>query len=364
MPLRMLRALVLVVCLLMAGAGSAAADDTPIRDHDLVPEDYFSIAGIGPFDVAPDGMRVAYVESRWDKGEDGRVPELWVLSMGTQERERLTFDGDPIGSPHWSPDGRWIYFTSSKKRDDGKKAPFNGKSQVWRISAQGGDVQPVTRVKDGVHGYELSADGRSLYYATKKKHVAEDPWKSLREEFGDLEYGHGVVKYSQIWKLNLVDWREEKVVDEERVIGAFEVSPDERFIAMLTTPTAELITNEGWSRADIFDTKSGEVTTLPDRKWRDEAPSPYGWMLGLTWADDSRALAFRVDFDGYPGEVFVAEFDDDGHVGTQKLTRPDEVYVTGAMHWKPMTRDFCFTADDHARTRVLCPAGCRWWDAG
>lgn len=337
--------------------GAVCAADTVVRDHDLEPDDYFTIAGIGAMEMSPDGQFVAYVESRWDKTEDGRVRDLWIVSVASQERERLTFDTFSVGSLHWSPDGKWIYFTSSRKRDDGEKAPYNGKTQVWRIGAKGGDVQPVTRVKDGINGYQLSADGKSLYYATKKKHVAEDPWKDLRDEFDSLEYGHGVVKYSQIWKLDLVSWRERKIVDEERVIGEFSVSPDQRYIAMITTPTAELITNEGWSHVDIFDTKSEEVTTLPDKQWRGDAPSPYGWILGLAWSDDSRAVSFRVDFDGYPGEVYVAEFDDSGHTASHKLSRPNEVYVTGHMEWLPGTRDFCFTADDHGRTRVLCLPG-------
>ena len=79
---------------------------------------------------------------------------------------------------------------------------------------------------------------------------------------------------------------------------------------MITTPTEELITNEGWSRVDIYDAASGRITTLEDRLWREEAPSPYGWIVSPVWSTDGNALAFRVDFDGYPGQVFVVRFDD------------------------------------------------------
>jgi dipeptidyl aminopeptidase/acylaminoacyl peptidase len=62
-------------------------------------------------------------------------------------------------------------------------------------------------------------------------------------------------------------------------------------------------------------------------------------------------LSFRVDFDGYPGEVFFAHFDREP-LPIQKMVRPREVTVDGRMLWMPDTRTFCFTGDDHARKRL------------
>ena len=48
--------------------------------------------------------------------------------------------------------------------------------------------------------------------------------------------------------------------------------------------------------------------------------------------------SFRVDFDGYPGEIFFAHFDSGDEVLIQKLTRPREVTADGAMGWMPEGR--------------------------
>ena len=40
------------------------------------------------------------------------------------------------------------------------------------------------------------------------------------------------MKFGVLWKLDLETWRVEKLVDEDRVIGAFTVSPDGRRIAI------------------------------------------------------------------------------------------------------------------------------------
>ncbi len=335
-----------LVAAVMAGAVE------PVRDHDIVAEDYFSIGVITGVAISPDNSKIAYSEMRWDPPAEKRNTDLWVLSVETRDVNRLTFDAAGDADPQWSADGKWLYFSSARKRGPEEKPPYDGKKQVWRIRPNGSDVQPVTRIKDGINGYRISHDGKTLYYTVSKKNVDADPWKELREEFDELEYGHGVVKFSQLWKLDLQAWRKEKIIDEKRVINEFAVSADERYIAMQTTPTGELITNEGWSTIDIYDAASEEVASLPDKQWRDDAPSPYGWLEGLVWSGDGRSLAFHCGFDGYPGEIWVAHFDEKGHRVTQRITRVDEVFADGHVEWVPGTHDLCFGADDHARSRI------------
>ncbi|HUU85298.1 MAG TPA: S9 family peptidase [Phycisphaerae bacterium] len=323
------------------------------RDHQITPDDYFTVGVITDCAASPDGRHVAYTESRWEPPADKRNMDLWVVETATREVTRLTFESAADSTPKWSPDGKWIYFTSSRERGEEKDPPYNGKTQVWRVGVEGGPIFPVTRVKDGVDHYDLSADGKTLYYVVGEKKV--DPeWKELYEKHEHITYGHGVVKYSQVWALDLQSWRAEKLVDEKRVVGALAVAPDGKRLAMITTPTEETITNEGQSRVDIFDRQSKEMVTLPDRQWREDAPSPYGWLENLAWSRDGSSLAFRVDFDGFPSEIFVAQLAG-GDAKIQKLTRPDEVHVTGGrMAWRGTSKDLCFLAEDHARVRVYC----------
>jgi dipeptidyl aminopeptidase/acylaminoacyl peptidase len=308
----------------------------PTRDHDIVAEDYFSLSGISSIAVSPDGGSVAYTESRWDKEADGRTSELWIADIKSGQSSRLTFDDANQGSPHWSPDGRYIYFTSNQKRAGEEKPPYNGKKQVWRMSPDGGEMQAVTRVKDGVGSYRLSENGGSLYYTVSHEHVDEE-WKDLRTEFKDLEYGHGVEKFTQIWHLDLKTWRSRKLVDNNRVIVSFEVAPDESMIAMHTTP---------------------DGTVTPDG-WREGDPSPYGWLDSISIAGDSKALAFTISFDGFPTQIYVVEWKNGEHT-LRELSRPDVVTVIGGtIHWKGSSRDLCFIGDDHARQRVYCIPGVR-----
>ncbi len=333
----------------------------PSRTHDITVEDYFTLAVAGEAVIAPDGRFVAYTDARWDEALDGRNTDLWVVSTeaqgGSHPRRRLTFDDAADESPAWSADGRWVYFTSSRKAGDGDKPPFNGKAQVWRVPAEGGPEAPVTREKEGIDAFEISRDGRTLYYTVGHEVVEEGPFKELREKFDTVTYGHGTVTTSQLWKLDLESWRAEKLIDSKRVVVEFAVSPDQNRIAMIRRPDDTLLSGEGWSTVDVWDASTGTISTLPDAMWRQQAPSPYGWLVAPCWSDESTALAFRVDFDGYPGEIFVARYTGQGAPDLLKVHRPGEVSADGSMRWRPGTGELCFIAEDHARARVYAIAG-------
>jgi len=324
------------------------------RDHVITMDDYFSLSVMLDVAISPDGRYAAYVDLRWDEETKGRNGDIWLADLKTGDSRRLTFDPAFDAHPQWASDSQSIYFDSARKNGTGKKVPHNGKKQVWQIDVRGENLRAVTRLKEGIRGFQLSGNGERIYYTTRKKQV-DSEWKSLRNRYSKLTYGHGVVQVNEIWVLDLNTWRKEKLVDEGRVLVAFDVSPDEERIAMITRPTEELISNEGQSTVDIFHLGTGEVASLPDAQWREQAPSPYGWLDAPSWSDDGKALAFTVAFDGYPTEIFVADFSGKETPTLHQLPRPNEVSAVdgGTMRWRPGTKDLLFLADDFARKRVF-----------
>jgi len=341
----------LSLLIVLAAAGATVAQQTA-RTHDIEADDYFTVNVVDECAMSPDGKYVAYTELRWDEEIDGRNTDLWVVDRASKERRRLTFDRSGDTSPRWSPDSRYLYFISSRKLGGEKSAPLDGKAQVWRISPSGGEAEAVTRVKGGIGQYELSKDGRTLYYTMSDEQIEGD-FKALKKEYKSLEYGHGVVEYTQIWKLDLETWRAEKVVDEKRVVHSFAVSADGGRIAMITAPDDKPVTNEGWSRVDVFDVVKKAVTIITEEGWRKDHPSPHGWVADPEWSEDGQALAFTLSFDGYPSELYVAEWTGE-KPALRKLDRPDEVDVAdgGRLQWRGNTRDLLLLGESRARQRL------------
>ena len=327
-----------IAILVLAAAAAGAAE----RSHRVELEDYFSIAGITGIALSPDGATAAWAESRWDVAADGRLTELWTVDLATREATRLTFDGMGPSDIRFGPDGRWIFFAA----DDDEDA-----SQVWRIAPAGGEATRLTSVAGGIELWDLSADGRTLVYTVSADRT-DDEWKELRETYPDLEYGHGITAFSEVHRLDMETWRTRRVFDGERVIRSLDLSADGRLAALVTAPDNELVHHEGWSAVEVLDLATGELTEVTKPGWRDDHASPFGWIDDVRMADDGRALAFTISFDGFPTRLYTASADGGDWVLTE-LDRPADVSVVGgSLRWEPASTRLYFTGDTRARVRL------------
>jgi len=337
-------AFVALLILLTALAGTAFA----VRDHEIQAEDYFDLTVLGNLSVSPDGKTAAYTESRWGRGKEGRATDLWAVDLDGDTLRRLTFDGFGGQSPVFTPDGEFIYCLG--RVDQGQDAPpFDGSRQVWRLEAEDGEPQAVTRHTGGVSDFELSPDALSLYYSVTEEETSGD-WQDLRNKYKDLEYGHGVIDLNALRRLDLRTWRDEEVFPARRVFNDMALSPDGTRLALITTEDNELIFREGWSRVDILDLATGEVTEVTSQQWRADHPSPYGWIEDICWSGDSRAVAFSISYDGFASHIWTAEEADDWAL--TRITRPDLVTYAGGLQWLGAGRTLSFRGETMARVKV------------
>lgn len=342
----------LLAILIVFGSLSPAIAADPERNHDVTLDDYFTQAFLTDAVLSPDGTKVVYLEQRWEPPRETRNSELWLVAVNGGTPERLTFEFGTESNPQWAPDGKSIYYTASRTRDDGKFAPFNGKSQIWRLDLTSRQLTPVTRLEKGVSDFQLSTDGAALFYTTTKD-TNEDPWKALQGKFDKVQYGHGKRVVSELWKLNLSNWREEKLVDANKYIHQFSVTPDGNRVAMITADDDELITMEGQSYVVVHNFQDGKSTQLPDDLWRKQAPSPNGWLASPAWSTDGSKLAFAVGFDGYPAEVILTQWNANQEPQSWRMKRESEIHISEARLIWSSERDLLMTAMSRARERVI-----------
>src|SRR5262249_52278426 len=65
----------------------------------------------------------------------------------------MTAEGVSSGHPRWSPDGKYLAFTSARN---------GGKNQIWLLDRRGGEAQKLTDITQGAGDFEWSPDGTRL----------------------------------------------------------------------------------------------------------------------------------------------------------------------------------------------------------
>lgn len=114
--------------------------------------------------ASPDGDRLVFQA----------VGRIWVQELPRGEPRRLTQDlGAMEYGPVWSPDGRWIAFTTWDELEGG---------HVWRVAVPGGELERVSTVAGEYVNPAWSPDGRELV-------VARGSGATLRgRDMGDNEW--------------------------------------------------------------------------------------------------------------------------------------------------------------------------------
>jgi dipeptidyl aminopeptidase/acylaminoacyl peptidase len=123
--------------------------------HPLKLEDIQRFRDVRDPQVSPDGKLVAYVVGTVDIKDDKSSSHVWMASLDGQSDRQMTFSQDSEGSPRWSPDGKYLSFTSSLL---GKARG----SQVWLLDRNGGEAMQLTELKGRLQGYEWSPDSKRL----------------------------------------------------------------------------------------------------------------------------------------------------------------------------------------------------------
>jgi dipeptidyl aminopeptidase/acylaminoacyl peptidase len=329
-------------------AGLAAAAPT----HDIVPADTFTLDEVHGIAVDHTGSKAVFVRARWDDGLDVRKEDLWLLDPRSRATSRLTFGTADAHKPCFSADDAWVYYLTADEA---------GKAQLHRVNVSTQADQQVTRLAGGIDDYALGADGVSLWYLTHEDAPVQDAWTQLRARLDKVTYADRTTTQSTVHKLDLRTWRTQEAWSPGAYVVDFAASPDGARLAAILAPDDALISHEGGTRVLIHNTDGQVDIPVPDTLWRANAKSPYGWMLGLAWSPDSRALAFRVDWDGYPGEAYVAELAGDEPL-VWAVPRPHEVSPQGnALEWVPVfsKRELCYRGADSARTRIVCVGSIR-----
>ena len=116
-------------------------------------EDLVILKRISDPQVSPDGRYLVFVQRESDLAANKSHGSLWLMALAAGARpQQLTDAGGGDSSPRWAPDGRTLYFLSTR----------SGSQQVWRVVLTGAEARRITDFPLDVGSFRLSPQGTSL----------------------------------------------------------------------------------------------------------------------------------------------------------------------------------------------------------
>jgi dipeptidyl aminopeptidase/acylaminoacyl peptidase len=163
---RRLSCISLLLILALANSLAAQTARRPMKLDDLT-----RFHNVSDPQISPDGKWVAYVVGTVDVKEDKANSHIWLVNIDGSNDRQITFSQESENSPRWSPDGKYISFTSSRP---GKARG----SQVWLLDRNGGEAMQLTEIKGRLQGHEWSPDAKRLALVVGDPDPESDPGPS------------------------------------------------------------------------------------------------------------------------------------------------------------------------------------------
>jgi dipeptidyl aminopeptidase/acylaminoacyl peptidase len=213
-----------------------------------------NISGVVP---SPDGSKVLYTvrEAVMTDDRSEYVNQVFLCDADGSNTIQLTKGDKNSANPKWSPDGKWIAFTSSR----------DGKNNLYILPVGGGEAEKVTDVKSGVGNYDWSHDGNMIAFVMTD--AAADKEEKNKKSKNDWYFMDEEVKQNRLFvlwlnKKDTAGKRIQKQITKENYnINAFDWSPDGKTIAYSHGKSPEQNDNV-YSDISLIDIESGNIKPI------------------------------------------------------------------------------------------------------
>lgn len=236
---------------------------------------------------SPDGMKILFArhvpedpEPAWD---------IFEMNADGSNVRNLSQSPGHDGHHHYSPDGQFIVFNSSRQTDlaqltKEQRDGYQYNYEIYRMNADGGNPKRITVYDEWDTFPSVSPDGSRLL------------WRRILPEGGIGASGlNSEIMISDITGQNIRNLTNNPYFD-----GYPSWSPDGRHIAFASN-------REGKSRSDfniyVMDVETAMVRRLTETISNVEQVRP-------TWFPDGKRLAFNRDYPDGKSEIHILKFED------------------------------------------------------
>ncbi len=291
--------------------------------------------------LSPDGKWVVYEVSRTNWKDNAFERDLWIADR-EGHAHILTAQMKSSSGAQWSPDGRWIAFGSNRP---GQVVETKADSrQIYVIDPMGGEARQVTKLEDGVDGFEWGPDSKTIAFTTTDPQSKAE--KDRVERYGEYSVIDGDERMTHLWTVDVTaapaaasagsSGNKEKgaatppfgVPEAKRLtegdsfsVQGFSWSPDGSKIAFGASKDGEL-KNGGTATVYVVSVADKKVTKLVTTPGPNSDPhfSPDGTQVAFVTADGAQYFFYAnqkiavVPVTGGTPKVVSGSFDEDARL--------------------------------------------------
>jgi dipeptidyl aminopeptidase/acylaminoacyl peptidase len=306
----------------------------------FTPNDWYRLSTLSAPAMSPDGARVAFTVQTINEHDNKYHREVWVVPTAGGEATRFTSPATESSNPRWSPDGKFLLFTSTRP---------GGKGSTWmlRMDQPGGEA---FQQESFPRGTSVSADGRLAVWSDADSAAADsakrgdDPFAKMpamaRPPYGaitkpldparfdgrhiyDMRYKSNDQGFlpgarearrwrpAQIWAQSFDGSPKRRITETRYSHRAATISPDGQWVAFVADPSLRpdsVVDMERDSIAqlpydmkrDVVERNDADVFVIPIGGG---TPRKIATLTGtesdIVWSPDSKRIAFI----GRPGRM-------------------------------------------------------------
>jgi dipeptidyl aminopeptidase/acylaminoacyl peptidase len=262
------------------------------------PEQCLKLKNISAVVPSPDGSKVLYTirEAVMTDDRSEYVNQVWLCNANGANQIQITKGDKNSSNPAWSPDGKWISFTSSR----------DGKANLYLLPVNGGESEKITDVKTAVGNYEWSRNGSMIAFTMLD--AAGDKEEKDKKSKNDWYFMDEEIKQNRLFVLwlNKKDtagkYVQKKITTGNYNVNAFDWSADGKNIVYSHGKSPEVNDNV-YSDILIVDIETGAIKSIASTAAGETNPlfSPDGKLLAyycstepLDWSGPRHAKIYSL----------------------------------------------------------------------
>lgn len=227
--MKSIRHLAVILCVVLVASLSAqdrpSAQSAEKRGRTFV--DDLEQAVVGDPQLSPDGKQILFTIDRADWKQNRRVGHIYRINSDGTNQVQLTFGERGEGGARWSPDGKWIAFTTRRDPD--------ASNQIYLLSAEGGEARRLTNHPTSPGNLSWAPDSKTIYFVAADDKTAEEKDKDkVRDDVYAFEETN--FKQRHLWTSDL-EGKTTRITQGEWSASGYELSADGRRIAMTRMPS-------------------------------------------------------------------------------------------------------------------------------